>query len=897
MENIFLKKLELFIGKGDLDQAFKIALEQGFSGKIHRTITLLSGQFEQAKTDRQEGNLENDDYSKNINRISASLLTAIKDHFEKIEATQNLEALMRPNGQQDSNYHNFDGRYRRNVQDWEVVEWESHLEQSKFNEEQCRKALHAIKQWKKVHQHSVFRAWGEFSSKKTKLQWLKNRFWGLFNFRQDQDKWVWLAWDAEKDILVFVKEMRPGCNDQDKIKRLEWEKEVYQKIHAPTSSEKFKKISKGTIKLVDSGVYWFATAFAAYGSLYWQLYESNHISKVSNARLTPEEKVQKDIFKKIPEKDFSEKNWPLVQQLFTQFSGTLEALHDMSYIHRDIHPANLLIDEFDLHKGKVTAYICDFDRTRINDEVCPDFLKLDGQTLCAPERIKPMDLSDAEDLNIYHGLPACDVYSLASTLLISLLKREIKHHHVRLSVLKEQEGWPRKLVDLLLEAMSDDPDDRPDTHVFAQRLHDIQWPGVIERVKRRYYIATAFSLLFFAMIFFSVSYLQKDNPILDPDCKDFTCLEGEFTNGLHLKSTEQYLLKDKVFILEGTLKIDPGTKIYGKSESFLLIGQNARIDARGVPYEPIHFTSWRDHPDNLDSPEAGDWGGVIILGKAPVSGKENLEFCSYRNNEEDDRCSFGGNQPDHSSGIFKFVRIEYAGKIMGENEEVNGLTLAGVGNRTIIEYISIGHVIDDCYEFFGGTVNANHLVCEDPADDAFDFENGYNGSLSFLLMKGMINDDQNKKGSIGKARAGIEGTGPDKLSDQEGPKLSNITLCSKYYSEDDQTIKPVSFDNDVRPSIQNLLVIGDMEAYPNAYLFVDALEINKADSLLVFSEEVMPELNCDWGSKGIKPKAIISGLQITTTKGRIVNYIGAFKTDKDNWETLLEPQEKPILNM
>ncbi|MEM8909992.1 MAG: hypothetical protein AAGD05_19235, partial [Bacteroidota bacterium] len=404
----------------------------------------------------------------------------------------------------------------------------------------------------------------------------------------------------------------------------------------------------------------------------------------------------------------------------------------------DLHPANILIDKYDVINQEVSAFICDFDRTRKDyaNSIPPTYLHLDGQELCATERNRPSDKLSPEQLNEYHGLPACDIYSLASMLCIAVLGREIKDHGLRFRVLSGQSDWPKPLMKLLTDSMDINPTLRPSASEFIKRLEAIRW--ITKKEKRRRSLLRAIINVLLVIVVVGLTFNSvNDRYSPDPDCEDFTCLEEEITEDFHLKSGTDYLINRPIFVKSGTLKIDAGTRIYGKEGAFLVIGPDAKIDANGVEGNPIVFTSWHARSKSKQVPEAGDWGGVALLGKAPVLGKDkNLEFCSWINNEEDVRCNFGGEDPHHSSGVFRFVRIEYAGNIMDDNEEVNGLTLAGVGDGTLIEYVMVSDVIDDCFEFFGGTVRAQYLICRNPEDDAFDYEKGYCGELSHLFMVG-----------------------------------------------------------------------------------------------------------------------------------------------------------------
>ena len=201
-------------------------------------------------------------------------------------------------------------------------------------------------------------------------------------------------------------------------------------------------------------------------------------------------------------------------------------------------------------------------------------------------------------------------------------------------------------------------------------------------------------------------------------------------------SADKTLTADKIWMLEGivyvnagaTLTIEPGTKIMGDKASLgtLVIQPGAKIIADGEKDCPIVFTS--ASPEGSRKP--GDWGGVVVLGKAKVNlpnGQGNVEGIPVS-----PETTYGGENDADDSGVLRYVRIEFAGVQLSPNNEINGLTFAGVGDKTVVDYVQVLWPFDDCFEFFGGKVNAKHLLCAYPEDDSFDWDNGYSGKLQFL---------------------------------------------------------------------------------------------------------------------------------------------------------------------
>lgn len=191
---------------------------------------------------------------------------------------------------------------------------------------------------------------------------------------------------------------------------------------------------------------------------------------------------------------------------------------------------------------------------------------------------------------------------------------------------------------------------------------------------------------------------------------------------------------DTVYVLNGfvyvdstkTLTIEAGTVIRGDkaSKGSLIVQRGAKIMAEGTAANPIVFTS----NQAAGSRAAGDWGGLIILGKAPVNQGSNVNIEGSVNR------MYGGNDAADNSGILKYVRIEYAGIAFSANNEINGLTMGGVGNGTTIDYVQVIFSGDDSFEWFGGTVNCKHLVAAYGVDDDFDTDFGFGGRIQFGVV-------------------------------------------------------------------------------------------------------------------------------------------------------------------
>lgn len=209
-------------------------------------------------------------------------------------------------------------------------------------------------------------------------------------------------------------------------------------------------------------------------------------------------------------------------------------------------------------------------------------------------------------------------------------------------------------------------------------------------------------------------------------------LKGRIDSNMILSPSNDYLLQGLVHIInDKTLTILPGTVVKGDftglNVAALIIARGSKIVADGTANQPIVFTS-----ANTVQPRSGDWGGIVICGKAPVNTGTYVVEGGVNNSFGDGIA--GGTDANDSSGVLRFVRIEYAGYAYNPDQEINSLTMAGVGRKTVIENIQVSYAKDDAYEWFGGTVNCKFLVSYKTQDDDFDSDLGFNGTVQFGLI-------------------------------------------------------------------------------------------------------------------------------------------------------------------
>ncbi len=273
------------------------------------------------------------------------------------------------------------------------------------------------------------------------------------------------------------------------------------------------------------------------------------------------------------------------------------------------------------------------------------------------------------------------------------------------------------------------------------------------------------------------AYLQalKDHPNVDcgsDDVCELSTTSKGMTKDLELMACDgvRYELKTGQYFWVGNDKdetvftINPGVTIYGGNGSAVVVRRGSKIMAEGTAKEPIVFTSKGDS-DGIRV--AGQWGGLVLNGRAPQNATDG--------DAEGEVASglYGGDEADDSSGVLKYVRVEFAGNLASDTEELNGIAFQGVGSGTVIDYVQVHHNSDDGVEFFGGTVSVSHLVLSGEGDDSLDWTSGWTGSAQFVAI------DQYRKAEDYAGDNGIEGDNLEGAHDAtpvSAPVLANITI-------------------------------------------------------------------------------------------------------------------------
>ncbi len=316
---------------------------------------------------------------------------------------------------------------------------------------------------------------------------------------------------------------------------------------------------------------------------------------------------------------------------------------------------------------------------------------------------------------------------------------------------------------------------------------------------------------------------------------------GEIADGTVWTNENIYQLNQKVVVPAGaTLTINPGTIIKGSSgtgslASALIIARGGTLNANGTASEPIIFTSTQDNitcgqtaGTNLDENDRGLWGGLIVLGNAPCSFSGDIAEAQIEGIPADDTFGlYGGTDANDSSGSMRYISIRHGGALIGEGNEINGLTLGGVGAGTIIDNIEVVGNVDDGVEFFGGTVDASNILVWAQGDDAIDIDQAYSGTVDNVVV--VLGDISDHAFEID----GPEGTGSGLFTLRNATIIGNTVTANGEYAD---------YRSNAQGYTENVYAYG-FKAESDVELDNDGVATNYNDGILTFGawEIVLPE--------------------------------------------------------
>src|SRR5688572_23582997 len=260
-------------------------------------------------------------------------------------------------------------------------------------------------------------------------------------------------------------------------------------------------------------------------------------------------------------------------------------------------------------------------------------------------------------------------------------------------------------------------------------------------------------------------------------------------------SANYYVLRGAVFVRSGsTLNIGAGTRVIGESGSVgtLIVERGGRLNAIGTAEAPIVFTS----DQAIGARGRGDWGGIIINGRAPVN------LAGGEGEGEGDTGVYGGTDPNDSSGVLRYVRVEFSGIEFSPDNELNGIAFQGVGRGTAVHHVQAHMSRDDAMEWFGGTADGKYMVMSNAADDSVDWTFGWTGRLQFVAVTQRGDDADN----------GIEADNSEFNNNalpRSNPQIYNITMCGDPdRNEGGESPRAANLRRGTAFTIRNFLVTG-----------------------------------------------------------------------------------------
>lgn len=307
------------------------------------------------------------------------------------------------------------------------------------------------------------------------------------------------------------------------------------------------------------------------------------------------------------------------------------------------------------------------------------------------------------------------------------------------------------------------------------------------------------------------------------DGVNYTQITGSITENNTLDASTNWLISGGVFVDNGvTLTIDAGTTIKTANDGttpFLSIKQGGKITACGTSSSPIIFTPVSS------TPMPGDWGGIILNGYASINTGTTAEG-------EGGTGTYGGNDDADNSGSMCYVRVEYAGKILGTDNELNGFSFNGVGSSTSLHHLQAYRGSDDGFEFFGGTASIKHCISTGNQDDSFDWTQGWRGNAQFLIVE--QNADAGDRGFEGDNNSSNNAATPI-----SNPTMSNITLIGE--DDGDASNQGMKLRVGTKGSFYNCVVTG----FPKRGIQVehDATIDNMNNQSLVVKNSIVDNVN------------------------------------------------------
>ncbi len=275
-----------------------------------------------------------------------------------------------------------------------------------------------------------------------------------------------------------------------------------------------------------------------------------------------------------------------------------------------------------------------------------------------------------------------------------------------------------------------------------------------------------------------LSSCKKSDDEATPSGSNTEILEGNISQDLTLDASKKYTLKGKVYVQSPyKLTVPAGTIIFGDlaTQGTLIINRGAKIDVLGTAANPVIMTS--SAPVGLRN--TGQWGGLIITGNATTNKGDNVTIEGISSASAENGLygkGAGAANETQSSGTIQYLRIEFAGIPLSDDNELNSFTLGGVGSGTTIDHVQVSYANDDAIELFGGSVNAKYLVTYATNDDDFDTDNGYTGKMQYgVVIRDYNTADKSTSRAFEASSSKNSGVTP-----VSNPKFANFTILGPW---------------------------------------------------------------------------------------------------------------------
>lgn len=290
-----------------------------------------------------------------------------------------------------------------------------------------------------------------------------------------------------------------------------------------------------------------------------------------------------------------------------------------------------------------------------------------------------------------------------------------------------------------------------------------------------------------------------------------------------------------------TLEVRAGTKVIGGNDAYLVISRGSMINAQGSASQPIVFTS-RERSMGQQG-EAGQWGGLVLLGNAPVNTCPDLTACDAA--FEVGSHNYGGNNPEDNSGTLSYVRVEFGGFKINDTQEMNGISFGAVGSGTKVDHVQVHMNNDDGLEFWGGNVSVSNVVLTANFDDSLDWTNGWQGSAQHVYIRQLDNG----------SNRGIEADSNSdaSASPQSMPVIANVTVeVANGENSGGDDAEGVLFRKGTGAHVYNMLIKGDVDSGECLEVNDDNTVTSAQDGALTVNNSL---IDCVEPFKNAKPDA------------------------------------------